>query len=127
MKLKFLIFAFTVIAFSQNAFAGTGAIQVEVERVSIIGNVPYGGHLAGNMEIKILNGFTLPTGVSCNTNYITTKKINDPDREMLKVLEKALSNPYNTSKVQLWITDNSVYTAYTGRCSLAAVNHLNIR
>ena len=67
MKLKLLISAIVAIVLSQNAFAGSGFFQGKIERVAVIGNVPFSGHLAGNMEIKIKSGFTLPPGVSCDT------------------------------------------------------------
>ena len=86
---KLLIAVITVIAVSQNLFAGVGIIDgVQIERIGIIG-VAYGGHLAGNMEITVKDGFTLPPGVSCDTNYLTTRKTVDPDRAMFSLLRDA--------------------------------------
>lgn len=74
-----------------------------------------GGHQAGNMEIKIRGGFTLPTGMTCNTLYITTLKTTDSDRRMFALLTAAhLSN----KTVRLHITDDPSLTAFAGRCSL---------
>ena len=117
---KLLIFTITVLALSQNAFAGNGYIHVQLERLADLG-VAFGGHLAGNMEIKIKNGFTLPSGVKCDTNYITTKKEVDPDRAMLSLLRDAMTSQRT---IELIITDDQAYTAYPGRCSLIAVNLL---
>ncbi|PXW79688.1 hypothetical protein C8R34_1622 [Nitrosomonas sp. Nm84] len=121
MKLKLLISTILAIVLSQNAFAGTGLIQVKIERVAVISNVPVLPHLAGNMEIKIKNGFTPPAGVNCDTNFITTKKVNDPARSMLTLLLQAHASQKD---VQLWITDSATHTAYPGRCSLQIVNLL---
>ena len=121
MKLKLLISAIVAIVLSQNAFAGSGFFQGKIERVAVIGNVPFSGHLAGNMEIKIKSGFTLPPGVSCDTNHITTKKVNDPGRSMLNLLPQAHESQKD---VQLWITDSATHTAFSGRCSLLLVNLL---
>lgn len=100
------------------AWAGDGDIgPVFIEHLSVIA-IPTGGHAAGNMEIKIENGFVLPAGVTCDKNHITTKKVNDPDRAMLSLLLQA----HNSRRpVRLRITDNSVHEAFTGRCSLALV------
>ena len=123
MKLKLLLIsAIVAIVLSQNAFAGSGFFQGKIERVAVIGNVAFGGYLAGNMEIKIKSGFsTLPPGVSCDTNHITTKKANDPNRTMLTLLLQAHESQKN---VQLWITDSATHTAFSGRCSLLLVDLL---
>jgi hypothetical protein len=74
------------LAFSHNAIAGEGDITpVKIERLAIVATAT-GGHLAGNMEIKILGGFKLPIGVFCDTTYITTRKTTDPDRAMFNML-----------------------------------------
>lgn len=108
----------TILALSQNAFAATGlTASVYIESVAIVATA-YGGHIAGNMEVKVKNGFQLPSGVYCDTAYITTKKTIDPDRAMFSLLREAvvLQRP-----VRMHITDNSTYTAYQGRCSLLGV------
>ena len=109
---------FLVFALSKTAFAAEGDIgPVVIERISIIA-VATGGHLAGNMEVKIENGFTPPAGMTCDHNFITTRKITDPDRAMLSLLLQA-----QTSRrfVFLRITDNATLTAFAGRCSVEIV------
>ena len=121
---KLLVAVITVIAVSQNLFAGIGIItNVKIDDIAIIG-VGFGGHIAGNMEIKVRNGFTLPSGVFCSdTNYITTRKTVDPDRAMFNLLQGA----YNAQRpVLLYITDNPAYTAFPGRCSILAVIDGNV-
>ena len=107
-----------VIGVAPVAWAGEGDIgPVFIENLSVIA-IPTGGHLAGNMEIKIANGFSLPAGVTCDKNHITTKKANDPDRAMLSLLLQA----HNSRRpVKLRITDNPAHAAFSGRCSLALV------
>lgn len=119
MRLKLLISFILTVALTQNVFAGNGLIQGKIERVAVFGNVSFNGQLAGNMEIKIKTGFTLPAGVNCDTNFITTKKGNDPGRSMLTLLQQAHESQKD---VQLWITDNATHTAFPGRCSLLVVN-----
>ena len=115
---KLLIAVITVIAVSQNLIAGVGLItNVKIDNVAAIG-VGYGGHIAGNMEIKVKNGFTLPPGVYCDTNYITTRKTVDPDRYMFNLLRDA----FNAQRqVSLYITDDPAFTAFPGRCSIFIV------
>lgn len=108
-----------VLALPATLLAGEGNIgPVAIEHLTIIA-VPAGGHIAGNMEVKIKGGFALPTGVSCDTNYITTKKTTDPDRAMFNMLLKVQTT---SQPIQLRITDNPAYTAYPGRCSLQWVD-----
>lgn len=117
--LMMLITLVLVSCFSHDAFAGEGDIgPVQIERLGIIATAT-GGHMAGNMEIRIKNGFTLPSGVSCDTNYITTRKTTDPDRAMLSMLLKVQTT---AQPIRLRITDNPAYTAYPGRCSLEIVD-----
>ena len=116
---KSLLFTILVLAFSPNVFAGEGDIApVTIEHLGIIA-VPTGAHQAGDMEIKIKNGFTLPPGVTCDQNYITTRKSVDPDRAMLSMLLKVQTT---SQYVRLRITDNPHLTAYPGRCSLVLVD-----
>jgi hypothetical protein len=119
--LKMLIPTVMALAFSHNAFAGEGDISpVKIERFAIIATAT-GGHLAGNMEIKILGGFKLPVGVFCDTNYITTKKTTDPDRAMFNMLLTAQTTT-PAPKVRLRITDDPALTAFPGRWSLELVD-----
>ncbi|MCE7980072.1 MAG: hypothetical protein DYG89_02675 [Caldilinea sp. CFX5] len=127
MKKLFIIIiaVLAMLALSQNVFSQTTPSgialtnPVQIESIAIIGVGAPIGHLNGNMEIKIKNGFSLPAGVKCDTNYITTKRAVDPDRAMLSLLRDA----YNAHRtVQLYITDDSIFTAYPGRCSIIAVS-----
>ena len=98
---------------------GRGCLAAaKIERLAIIATAT-GGHIAGNMEVKINGGFTLPPGVNCDTNYITTKKTTDPDRAMFNMLMKAQAVGQN---VRLRITDNPAYKAFAGRCSIELVD-----
>ena len=116
---KLLMYAIIVLTSSQTILAGEGDIgPVVIERLAIIATAT-GGHIAGNMEIKIKNGFTLPAGVSCDKNFITTKKTTDPDRAMFDLLLKAKGTP---QLVFLRITDNPALKAFAGRCSLEIVD-----
>lgn len=119
--LKVWIPTVVALAFSHAAFAGEGDIApVKIERLAIIATAS-GGHIAGNMEIKILGGFKLPIGVFCDTNYITTKKAADPDRALFNMLLTAQTAP-SQPKVRLRITDSAALTAFPGRCSLEIVD-----
>jgi hypothetical protein len=116
---KSLLLAIASLVFSQSALAGEGDIgPVKIEHLGIIATAT-GGHAPGNMEIKIQNGFTLPPGVNCDKNYITTRKQDDPDRVMFYMLLKVQTT---TQPVRLRITDNPIYTAFAGRCSLEIVD-----
>jgi hypothetical protein len=125
MKLLPIVCASVVaLAFSQNAFAGSGVLtHVTIQEVSVIGATATGGHLPGNMEIQIKNGFTPQPGVSCVGNgasdHITTKSAIDPDRAMLHLLQAAV---VNHRPVDLIITDDPANTAWGTRCSLLAVS-----
>jgi hypothetical protein len=135
MSRLLLTFAAATLAAAQ-ATAGTGEIgPVQLETVGVVG-VPIGLHLAGNVEVKITGGFTLPPGVFCDQQYITTRRTDDPERAMLN----ALVNVPNASTsalprfatVYLTITDNEWYRAYpnragtgiTPRCSVAAIRYV---
>lgn len=105
---------------SHNVLAGSGYVSgVRLQSIGVVGpGFPDANHKAGNMEISIAGGFTLPAGVSCDRNYITTLKASDPDGAMRSLLYEA----YRLSKaVTLTITDSITYNAYPGRCSLVAV------
>ena len=113
---KLLWSVIATLVLSQNALAGVNTIEVQIESVGIIATA-FGGHQAGNMEIKIKNGFQLPSGVYCDTSYITTKKKIDSDRAMFSLLRDA---KVSGGTVQLIITDDKAHSAYSGRCSLLA-------
>jgi hypothetical protein len=104
---------------SQNAFAGEADIgPLVIERVGIIATAT-GQHIAGNMEVKIENSFVVPSGLSCDNNFITTKKTTDPDRAMFYMLLKAQTV---RKPVFLRITDDATLRAYPGRCSIELVD-----
>ena len=115
---KLLIAVITVIAVSQNLIAGVGLItNVKIDSIAAIG-VGFSGHIAGNMEIKVKNGFTLPQGVYCETSYITSRRTSDPDRAMFNLLRDAFNA---NRKVALYISDDPAFTAFPGRCSIFIV------
>ncbi|MDD5227504.1 MAG: hypothetical protein PHN45_10370 [Methylococcales bacterium] len=103
-------------AWTSVASAGGTYVTVKIETIAIV-SAAVGGHKAGNMELKIKDGFS-PSGVSCSHDYLTTLKTADADRAMLSLLRDA----YNSGRdVTLGITDDSKYTAYSGRCSVLSV------
>ncbi len=87
---------------------------VFLENVGVL-EVAGGGHLAGNMEIKIRGGFTLPTGMTCDNRYITTLKTTDASQRMFTLLTIA---HVKGKAVRLRITDDPSLRAFDGRCSL---------
>jgi hypothetical protein len=91
---------------------------VYLERVAII-NQAFGGHQSGNVELKILNGFTVPSTVSCDSSYLTTLKTADPDK---KVFAIAMTAQALKAPVYMRITDDAALTAFSGRCSVMAIN-----
>jgi len=115
IRLLGLAIAFSSVA----AFAAQGDIvSVYIQTVSVV-TVAFGGHQAGDMEIRILNGFTMPAGgVSCDSNYITTLKANDPDKKLFALLSMAQATKM---PVSLRISDDPSLAAVSGRCSLLSV------
>jgi hypothetical protein len=103
-------------AWTSIASAGSTYVTVKIETISIAAANAF-GHKAGNMELKIKDGFS-PSDVSCSHDYLTTLKTTDPDRAMLSLLRDA----YNLNReVTLAITDDKKYTAFSGRCSVLTV------
>jgi hypothetical protein len=125
-KMKYsamLCASFLALAFSQNASAGSLDLpNVQVVSISIIAT-PVGGHLAGNMEIKLATPFVAPPGtVTCpDHSYITTLQKVDPDRAMLSLLLQRATTTTALLHVGLRITDDLALKAYPGRCSLEVV------
>jgi hypothetical protein len=79
------------------------------------------GHLPGNLEVKLRSPATLPTGMTCDTSFITTKRENDPDKRLFALLAAA----HLTGKqVKLQVSDDPALRAYPGRCSLLWVEVL---
>lgn len=103
---------------ASNAQAAQGLIgPVTLDFVSIVSSYP--GHKPGNMEVGIAGGFSLPAGVYCDTNYITTLKSAENYQQMFELLVAA-----HTAKRQvvLGISNEQDRNAYPGRCSLTLVN-----
>jgi len=90
---------------------------VMVESVGVI-QLAAGGHQAGNLEVKIKGGFTVPSDMVCDSNYITTLKSVDADRRLLALLTAA---HVSKQPVYLRVTDSPTYRAFSGRCSLVWV------
>jgi hypothetical protein len=95
--------------------AGVGDIYpAYIQDVSVV-VLPSGGHLAGNLEVRIKGGFTVPAEVSCDGNWITTLKSVDADKRLFALLSLAQTTK---QPMHLRITDDPIYTAFPGRCSL---------
>jgi hypothetical protein len=73
------------------------------------------GHQAGNFEIQIAGGFTVPAGMTCDPNYITTLRSVDADKRLFSLLSMAV---LAQKPVTLHVTDNPAVMAFNGRCSL---------
>jgi hypothetical protein len=117
---KYLVVFSIMLALSPRLFGGEANIgPVSIEHLTLIA-VATGGHIAGNMEVKITGGFTIPKGLTCtDTNYLTTLKATDPDRAMLGMLLKVQKT---TQPIQLRITDNPTLMAYPNRRSIEWVD-----
>jgi len=112
-------FVFAQLMAANPASAAEGDIgPVYIERVSVIA-IASGGHSAGNFELQIKGGFTVPAGMNCDSSWITTLKSVDADRRMLTM---ATTAQVSKQPVYLRITDAPAYTAFGGRCSLVWVN-----
>ena len=115
MKFKKSLFVLSsCLAF--NAIAGTVQLGVSLDSVTILGPSAF-GHQAGNMEIKVTNGFSSPS-LSCDSNYIATKNSVTNFKEMYSML---LAAQLANRPVVLGITDDPSLTAFGGRCSLVSV------
>ncbi|KQU65066.1 hypothetical protein ASE08_26950 [Rhizobacter sp. Root16D2] len=99
-----------------NASAAEGSITGYLQFVAVI-QANTIGHQAGNLEVQVAGGFTVPSGMSCDSNYITTLKSVDADKRMFSLLSMAL---LAQKPVTLYISDNPAVTAFPGRCSLVA-------
>lgn len=118
--LKALV-GFGLILFSLGAYAGTQDVgPVYLDSIVIIGPSSF-GHQAGNMEIKITNGMTGLSGVTCSADYVTTKSSTPNFKEMLSIL---LAAQIAGKSVKIGITDDASAMAFGGRCSLASVTLL---
>jgi hypothetical protein len=112
---KSLVTIISLLAF--NASAGTVQIGALLDSVAIIGPTAF-GHQAGNMEIKVTNGFSSPS-LSCDSNYITTKNSVPNFKEIYAML---LAAQLANRPVMLGVTDDPALTAFGGRCSIVSVS-----
>ena len=120
---KLLFGAALILAFSHSVFAGVGGTGLrQIQGVGIIKTKEF-GHLSNDvMQIRVLGGFTPPSGVVCNdTTYLDTLKSVDPDRALFNLLRDAKTQRRN---VLLYLTDDPTKTASPGRCSLVAAEVL---
>ena len=93
--------------------------RVGIDDVTVF-QVGASGHIAGNLEIKVRGGFTLPATATCSDRvYITTLKSVDADKRLLAIL---LTAQTTKQLVTLFLSDDPAYTAFGGRCSLVAVS-----
>lgn len=115
------IIAIALSVLSVSSFAGTVEVgPVYLDSVTVIGSSAF-GHAAGNLEIKITNGMGNPAGVSCDSNYVTTKNTVQNYKEMLSML---IAAQVAQKPVRLGITEESSLVAFTNRCSLVSVTIL---
>lgn len=103
--------------FASNAGAAEGVVSVNLQSVGVFQANAF-HHQAGNFEIQVAGGFTVPSGMTCDPNYITTLRSVDADKRMFSLLSMAM---LVQKPVILYITDNPAVTAFSGRCSLFAV------
>lgn len=111
-----------------SALSGTSAHATEayigpllLESVGVQQTPGATGHLAGNMELKLRSPATLPTGMTCDKTFITTKREGDPDKRLFALLTTA---HLASRSVLLQISDDASLRAYPGRCSLLWVEVL---
>lgn len=103
---------------TSSSLAGEAVVgPLTIETIGIISR-PFGGHLAGNMEVRT-NGFTdtsLP--ITCDRRYITTRQ----DANSFGIMVNLLTVAQTTGQpVYLRITDDPLFMAFAGRCSLMSV------
>lgn len=121
MKNLFAIFAvfFLGCGFYKSGLAAEGNVgPVYLKSVAVIA-VSSSGHLAGNLEVEVKGGFSVPSGVTCDGTYITTLKSVDVDKRIFALLTAA---QLAQQPVYLRITDDPTYAAFGGRCSLVWVS-----
>ena len=115
LNLKSLLLIFLGMTVGAPLWAADGDVMsVLIQNAAVI-QTAYGGHQAGNLEVKILNGFAMPPGVSCDSTYLTTLKSADPDKRLFALLAIAQTTQ---KPINLHITDDPTYTAFGGRCSI---------
>lgn len=110
--------AFGLCAAFNGAFAADAEIyNVQVESLAIVA-APFGGHMAGNLEVKIVGGFVRPPGLTCTDNvYITTPRSADPQLKLFKQLLEGMID-YRGKFGRLRISDQ--LGGFPGRCGIVA-------
>jgi len=115
---KLIVFALGGGLLVNSVNAAEGLIgPVNLDFVSIVSS--YTGHQPGNMEVGISGGFSLPAGVYCDSNYITTLKSAEAYQQMFDLLVAAHTEK---RQVVLGISNDPEKNAYPGRCALTLVN-----
>lgn len=121
MSILKIVVGLGLILFSLGAYSGTQETgPVYLDSVTLIGASAF-GHQAGNMEIKITNGITGLTGMTCATDYVATKSSTPNFKEMFSML---LAAQIAGKAVRIGITDDTSAMAFGGRCSLVSVTVL---
>lgn len=117
-----------VLALSTSAFTPISALAKDgyigplyLESVGVQQSPGSTGHLPGSLEVKLRAPATLPTGMTCDTTYFTTKRENDSDKRLFSLLTAA---HLAGKPMKLQISDDPALQAYTGRCSLLWVEVL---
>lgn len=105
-----------------NAHAAEADIGPVYVASIMVTSIASGGHQAGNMEVEIEGGFKLPSGISCDTVYITTLKSQDPDLRLFAMLTSA---QLKHRPVRLRISNDPALAAFDGRCSVVGAVLLN--
>lgn len=112
------------LCFLLNSAYATDAVigPVLLDSVAIV-NVASSGHAAGNVEIKVTNGISDLKGLSCDKNYITTKKNTDGGyKEMVSLL---IAAHVAKKPVLMALSDAPANSAFSGRCSILWVTLQN--
>jgi hypothetical protein len=95
---------------------------VQIESLASVARA-FALHKAGNFEVKIRNGFTAPSGLNCDRQYVTTSAAIDADGALLALL---LSG---APRIGMRISDSPELRAYpttatasvVPRCSIVAL------
>ena len=87
---KFAVLAVAALALSLERFCCRSRYICVVTEPHDPGHCDWRTLPAGDMEILVGNGFTIPQGFTCtDSHYLTTRKSADPDRAMYNMLLKA--------------------------------------
>lgn len=100
---------------AQAADGVVGPVNIDVVSLYVARASP---REAGTVTITVRNGFTLPAGVHCDPQYVSTSRASDPDRSLFAIVDQAWN--YGQT-VNLIITDDPAFNAYPGRCSLKGI------